>query len=1001
MVKFYENPDILHIGTEKPSSYIIPLDNPNIKNREDSAYFTLLNGEWDFKYYNSVQYIDEDFVKPGFDKQNFIKVQVPGMWQYYGFDQAQYIASPYPFPFDPPYVPNINPAGCYIKEFDYNIKEHKNYFINFEGVDSCFYLFLNGEFIGYSQVSHATHTFNITEKLQNGINKLAVVVLKYCDGSYIEDQDKIRLSGIFRDVYILERAENFIQDYKLTQIFNKDMTKATLKIEAKLYNEGEFECALLDPNGKELEVKKSKSELEFLVDAPILWNAENPALYTLVFKICDEYIVKRFGFRKIEINNGLVKINDVAIKFRGVNRHDSNPDTGYVVTYDDMLKDLTLMKQANINAIRTSHYPNEPRFFELCDELGFYVMEEADIESHGCFYTVDFGYLMDHDMYYKTIMDRTELMYERDKNNTCTVFWSLGNESGWGKNLLKSAEYLKEKDPTRLVHYESMFGMKNRKELRQLNETEFFDTARHCIDVFSRMYAKTEEVDDYLNTKTEQRPYMQCEYTHAMGNSCGDVFDYFEQIYKEDRVFGAFVWEWCNHGIRMTDKDGNEYFGYGGDFGETIHQGNFCADGLVSCDRIPHPSYYQVKNVYSPLRIYYENGIYKLYNRNDFTNLDLDLSYEITQNGKVIKKGVIDISDIAPHNFKEIKIEHSNSGITYITFKATAKNDTPCFNKGFLLYSFSKMLNMPKLKPVLNNQKIDLTDYKNEIVVKANNTSYNISKITGMINKITVNDQELLKEPVSLSAFRAPIDNEMSIFKSLERPSSENYRYTKTHIYSFDYKENKNSVVISLPFSFSANSKRYLVKGEMTYEIFNDGSVKISQKADVREDLENYLPRDGFLFKLNHNYNTVNYLGLGPRESYIDRKYSEIYNEYNIAIDDLFFKYERPQESGSRFDTKWLKLKQDNIGIALIGEGFSFNASYYTVDNILNAKHPCYLKKDDTLNLYADISMAGVGSHACGPELAKQYALYSGEKIDFSFILKPFKDDVDPYSYFE
>lgn len=1008
MERYFEDPQVLHIGTCEPKSYIIPYQNAEVVGREKSEFFTLLNGEWRFKYFTAFELIDEDFKNFDYDDSSLDTIKVPGVWQTAGYDSAQYITSPYPIPFDPPHVPNENPTACYIRDFNYNKTPGRRYYLNFEGVDSAFYLWLNGEFLGYSQVSHATHTFDITDRLQKGKNRLAAAVLKWCDGSYLEDQDKIRMNGIFRDVYILERAENHITDYKIKTDFNDDYTNAQIDIEIEyLKQTGNEEAELLvtGPDGDTVFQGRCKDKVRFCIADPQLWSAETPLLYKLVISFNGEYIVKKFGLRKIEVREGLVCLNGRPIKLRGVNRHDSNPRTGYTVTVDDMYNDLLLMKRCNINAIRTSHYPNDPRFYEMCDRLGFYVMEEADLESHGCLYTVDFGFISDSEDYKKACLDRMKLMYERDKNNTCTVFWSLGNESGWGRNLLACAEYLKNSDPSRLIHYESMFGMKSRTEMHGYDETEFYDSARHCIDVFSRMYSSFDVIDEFLSVKTENRPFMLCEYTHAMGNSCGDIYDYFEQIYANDRLFGAFVWEWCDHALVLKDGDGAEYFGYGGDFGEKIHSRNFCLDGLVSPEREPHPSYFEVKNVYSPVRIYSGKDGYRIYNRNDFERLQLTLKYEISTDGVVQSFGEIDCGDIAPHDFKTFNLpEYPGRGLCAVVFRAVLKADTEWAQAGAEVYTFSEMLKSdisgrnaverPCKETKLLSDKVGLK-------VKAGDVLYTFSTVTGMLTGIELNGRAILKAPMGLTVFRAPIDNELPIFESMQKPSAENYRYTLTHIYSFDTKRVEDGLEIKVPFSFSCFGMRPISKGELTYRISDDGSLTISQRADIRNDLANYLPRYGYLWQLCGDCEHVEYYGLGPHESYCDRFHSEVYGRFAADIKGLSANYLRPQENGSRFDTKWLKIGDKSMCLYIKSDrGFSFNASYYSPEQIYSAKHPFELQKSENIYLHTDYFMAGVGSAACGPELDKRFALNGGETVDFTLTIKPCESDEDGFDLF-
>ena len=645
--KYYENPETIHLGTMPFRAYYIPFE-PDMSpedifssKREDSNNVTMLNGDWKFKFYNDRFEVPNDFSNTTFDTHNYDTVKVPSCWQMLGYDRNQYTNVNYPFPYDAPYVPDENPCGAYIKKFYMQEdKINKKNFLNFEGVDSCFYVWVNSKFVGYSQVSHSTSEFEITDYLQTGENIIAVLVLKWCDGSYLEDQDKFRFSGIFRDVYILTRSKEHIRDFFVKQEISKDCKKAEIIIEAEYFNsEVDTECILYDiqDNGgnysadgkciinrkgaKILDtVKFTNGAAKFQVDNPRLWNAERPYLYTLVIKTKEESILQRVALRKIEIKDSIIYLNNMRVKFKGVNRHDSDPYTGASITEAQALKDLKLMKLHNINAIRTSHYPNSPWFYQMCDELGFYVVAESDIEAHGsaAFYSGSpestYGDIVQMDIFYDSILDRVKSNVIRNKNNGCIIFWSLGNEAGYSKAFEDAGRWVKEYDAERLLHYENSVwetgGHKN-------------DTA--MLDVYSKMYDSLEMIDTYLSKEENKKPYLLCEFVHAMGNGPGDIEDYFEKIYKEDRFAGGFVWEWCDHAIYMGKTiEGKDKFFYGGDFKEYPHDGNFCVDGLVFPDRRVGTGLLEYKNVIRPVRASIKSledkEIY-LENKLDFVNL--------------------------------------------------------------------------------------------------------------------------------------------------------------------------------------------------------------------------------------------------------------------------------------------------------------------------------------------------------------------------------------------
>jgi len=696
---FFEDPKTIHVGTMDNRAYCIPY--PTIEellseNRLYSKCFQILNGKWDFAYFNSIYDVTDEFYAIDYDHSNFDKIPVPAAWQNHGYDKHQYTNVKYPFPYDPPFVPTENPCGAYVRQFEIdNSCEGMRKYLNFEGVDSCFYIWINGQFVGYSQASHSTSEFDITDFVHVGANTMAVLVLKWCDGSYFEDQDKFRMSGIFRDVYILYRPQNHIRDFFVKTVLKNDYKQAEISVELDfLGDQLSVGYALLDTNTQNV-IQKGQAlgnSISINLDHPQLWTAETPNLYTLVLSSGDEAIATKLGIREIKIVDKVVYLNGTKIKFRGVNRHDSNPVTGPTVTTEDMLLDLMLMKQHNINAIRTSHYPNSPVFLEFCDKYGFYVIAEADIEAHGttAIYggaqnTKAFPQLVHDPAYEESILDRVQRSIIRDKNHPCVVIWSLGNESGYGRNFENALKWIKSYDLSRLTHYESA-----------LYVPEAYTSDYSNLDLYSRMYASCEEIANYFDRDSGDKPYILCEYAHAMGNGPGDLEEYQELIQKYDGFCGGFVWEWCDHAIFMgKNVQGRDKFYYGGDFGEFPNDGNFCMDGLVYPDRRPHTGLLEYKNVLRPVRLVKANlkdGKLTFKNMLDFTNLKdyLYITYQVTKDGQVIFEGTIDdssILNIRPHQEKVIylTLDKINEGNCYVKFNYVQKNDMEFTKKGHML----------------------------------------------------------------------------------------------------------------------------------------------------------------------------------------------------------------------------------------------------------------------------------------------------------------------------
>ena len=651
---YYEDTSILHSGCEDNRSYYLPV---SPKDTNEFSRQMLLNGSWDFKDYSN-PYSIEDFTAEDYSFETFTSIPVPGCVQMYGYDQQQYTNTRYPFPYDPPYVPVENPAFVYHRTFFINeVQKKMNSYLNFEGVDSCCYIYLNKKLVGYSQVSHSTSEFDVTKYLLQGENDLTVVVLKWCDGSYLEDQDKFRMSGIFRDVYLLFRPQNHLRDFFIHTVLNDAMTQASVSIDLEKIGQFTVHAKLLNAAGNLVaESESNDTLLTFDVESPLLWNAEQPNLYELQLLTDDELISHKIGFRKIEIRDKVLYLNGKQIKIKGVNRHDSDPVTGFTISREQAIKDLSLMKQANMNAIRTSHYPNAPWFPALCDEYGFYMIAESDLESHGCEYIYHEDHMSknEYDEYFcdltkreifaEAIMDRNQRNVIRDKNHPAILFWSLGNESGYSKNLENAAKWIKSYDPDRLIHYEGA----------SVHTPESFtDVDPHALDVHSEMYPSVEDIENKLPSL--DMPFILCEFIHAMGNGPGGIEEYMQSIYANDSFIGGFVWEWCDHGIfQGYSKNGKKMYAYGGDSGEFPHDGNFCMDGLVSPDRIPHPGYWEYKNAIRPIRatlIDAQKGLISLENKLDFTDIKdyLSISYEVRCNGNVVDFYTLDDLSIAPH----------------------------------------------------------------------------------------------------------------------------------------------------------------------------------------------------------------------------------------------------------------------------------------------------------------------------------------------------------------
>lgn len=1019
---YFQDLNTLHINTTPHHAYFIPHQTlETVDTREQSPYFTLLNGDWDFNYYESYHDLPEDFLNTAFEH----KIPVPSNWQNHGFDHHHYTNINYPFPFDPPFVPHQNPCGLYHRTFQFEPNGNR-YLLNFEGVDSCLFLYVNRQFVGYSQVSHSTSEFDVTDFLTQGTNHLHVVVLKWCDGSYLEDQDKFRMSGIFRDVYLLERGSHYIQDLFIKYELSPSLDKVTLDIEV-FYNEltgGELIFELCSPDGQRecqfilTDINESVSSIvslstkddyfdtkepdvvaNFQINNPILWNAENPQLYTLILRDGDEVIVQKIGFRKAEVKDGVFYFNNQPIKFKGVNRHDSDPKTGYAISYAQALKDLQLMKQHNINAIRTAHYPNAPWFTELCDRYGFYVIAEGDVESHGASMlavktpelsiflnhendletarirqeTIDnFSYFARDPAFKKAILDRQQANVERDKNRTSVIIWSLGNESGYGENFESAATWIKQHDPSRLVHYESLI----------YQHSEYQNDLSN-LDFYSEMYGSTEDIDCYCET-LKAKPFILCEYSHAMGNSNGDMEDYWQTFHRHPQSCGGFIWEWCDHAPYRE----NGQFGYGGDFGETPHDGNFCMDGLVSPDRIPHSNLKEVKNVNRPVRARFDDGKIVLHNYLDFTNLAdvLTVNYEFVQNGITTSGGFLEV-DCEPHQsvILPVALPENNGSHWLLNLSYTQNWDTELLEMEHEL-GFDQINLYPqnslKKQPLVATQTTFLVN-ETALTVEIRNEDYRylFDKQKGIFSQIEKAGESLIEQPLDFQIWRAPTDNDRLIRAAWQNAGYDN-AYTRA--YETVVNVSEQAVEIRVTSAIVSISRGRILTLDLVYTILADGQFSVKINAQRPAYLP-FLPRFGLRFALSKNIGVAEYFGYGELESYIDKHHLAKLGVYRTTAEQNHTDYVKPQENGSHLGCEYVKF--DRL-YATADQPFSFNLSPYTAEE-LTAKTHCYdLVKSPYTIFNVDHKMSGIGSNSCGPNLKDEYRLNETEfEVEFQFIL--------------
>lgn len=934
----YENLNRPHENTLAPRAHYIPYDSLEKAlegDKSKSDFYMLLNGEWDFKYF--ARDIDCPDTIGEWDK-----VKVPSCWQTTGYEKPYYTNVNYPYPVDPPYVPDDNPLGVYRRFVNIDAdKAAKENYIVFEGVAPCFELYVNGEYIGFSTVSHSTSEFKI--KLREGENEIIAKVYKYCFASYLEDQDFFRNNGIFRDVYILSRNGGHVHDVQI----GFDSKNIYCDENYRVY----------DADGKETDLSN-----------PILWNAERPYLYTAVVEKAGEFIPFKIGLREQSISDkGELLINGVSVKLKGVNHHDTHPFDGYAMSCDFMRSELLKMKELNINAIRTSHYPPQPAFLELCDELGFYVIDEADIETHGFANRNANGWGYDdstmwpckNPQWHDVFVDRAQRLFERDKNHTCVVMWSMGNESNYGENFVAMIKFIKERQNSysginRLIHYENVY---NNVPVAKAYPNDMAKDPDE-LDVVSRMYWTASDIFHYIGVTGDKRPFFLCEYSHAMGNGPGDLMDYWKVIEKNEQLIGGCIWEWADHVAPMSDG----HLGYGGDFGEETHDANFCCDGLVFGDRSFKAGSYEAKYAYQPLRSEWNNGVLTLINKFDFTDFtDYDFTLTVTSDAKIVKTEKLKLS-AKPHTSEDISVDVSGIDGQYGVYLNVSMKDKNGFEVAHVQHEIAPS------KPVADgNGAVKIKADGEYAIISGSGFTYKFNTHYGYIEEL----DGYLKAPMKLSIWRAPTDNDRVI-----KSRWLNNNYDKAHNKVYEVKIDGNSIIVRG--GLNSVSRMNFIDYTVVYTFFADGRIDVDFNGQF-DQTRTFLPRLGFEFKTDET--DFEYFGCGPYESYIDMRNASQMGMYHSTAADEYVDYIKPQEHGNHYNTKYLKLG----GYTFVSEnGFEFAVSEYSKEELSAKKHNFELEKDKHTNVRIDYKVSGIGSGSCGPQLVEAYQL-NDKNIAFKF----------------
>ena len=952
-MRFYE--DLNHISENRlpQRAYYIP---------ENKGAYIPLNGEWNFKYYTA------DFLEEK-DISDWDRIPVPSCWQLCGYDHPNYCNVNYPYPVDFPYVPDENPMGVYMREFEITNETNRHYIV-FEGVSSNLELYINGNYVGYSQGSHLQAEFDITDFVEHGTNKVLAKVRKWCSGSYLEDQDFFRFNGIFRDVYILSRPEGHLVDIHITTEGNTIISEFA----------GNAKVSLFD-DGKLLDSITATDRAEFTVSSPIKWNAEKPHLYELVFECEGEIIRRKIGFVEYSVNSELAFcVNGVPVKLKGINHHDTHPTKGWYMSDDDLMYDLVRMKELNINTIRTSHYPPTPKFLDMCDELGFYVMLETDLETHGFINrnpsiasTPDeLSYDMcirpdewpgNHPDWKEAYVERMIRAYERDKNHTCIFSWSTGNESGHCLHHYEMIKYIRSVDKKRLIHCEDASRL-----------SEFYPEFYERPDIYSRMYTSVEFSEEYAKDESRTLPYFLCEYSHAMGNGPGDIKDYWDVFYKYPKLIGGCIWEWADHTVLV---DGVPK--YGGDFDELTHDGNFCSDGLVFYDRNFKAGSLNAKAVYQYMRCALDGDEILVTNLYDFTNLnEYTFKYETVVDGEVIASETLVLN-------AEPKETVSVSCKTVDKCRLGAYINCYLYDKTGYEVAASQLDMGAECEKIEKTsfENVSISETENDFIARAGNTVYTISKHYGEIVSIVKDGKEQLLDRVKLTVLRAPIDNERRIVAKWYKGKSA-WAEGFDRLFNKCYSAKACGNTINISASLCCVSRTPFLRYEASYTFFGDGSVKVSLSGDVREDCI-WLPRLGFEFKTPYENEKFTYYGMGDGENYCDMHYHAKIGLYESSAKREYVPYIVPQEHGNHIKTKMLTMKN---GLEFTSDnGFEFNVSHYSGENIMQAMHIDELKKEDFTFIRIDYKNSGVGSNSCGPELLPKYRLDEKRIENFEFYI--------------
>lgn len=1019
----WENPRLLQIGREPAHATGVSYDTRAralAGERCASPCYQLLSGRWSFTLWQNPVDLPDGFETEAFRESGWGGIEVPSNWQMQGYSRPNYTNVNYPYPVDPPRVSQDNPVGLYRRTFTVP-KDWwgRQTFLVFEGVDSAFYVWVNGQKVGYSQGSHMPSEFNITGLLREGPNLLAVQVLQWSDGSYLEDQDMWRLSGIFRDVYLTCTPNVHIRDVRIRPLLDSGYCNGVLDlrlllhpflnpdgkpflVRAELLDDHKEKICSLVVNAPEMPATGQDYVLEarMEVSAPRLWSAEDPALYQLLLELVDEkgetleWQSFTAGFRQVEICDQMLLVNGRPVKLQGVNRHETDPDRGHAVTYESMLQDIILMKRNNINTVRCSHYPNDVRWLELCDTYGLYVIDEADLETHGFEPVGDWPQLANDPEWEVAFLERAVRMVERDKNHPSVIIWSLGNESGYGINHDRMADWIRQADGTRPIHYESAFDAP-------------------LVDLVSVMYPTVQRLVQQGQKQDDPRPFFMCEYAHAMGNGPGSLKEYWEAIRKYPRLIGGCVWEWVDHAVRRRTTDGIEWFAYGGDFGDLPNDGDFCIDGLNFPDRKPYPGLLELKKVHEPVEVLpvdLEKGLVLVRNRYSFLSLThLDAAWELVEDESVLQAGRLPRLDIPAGGEREINLgvplPKAKPGAEYwINFRFTLAEAQPWAEKGFELARIQLVLPLKSSsRPVLEVMDIPAVRYKvgkGTLAVVGVDFRCEFDTFRGRLASWEYRDAALISLGPQLVTWRAPTDNDINIEKEWRKAGLD--RLVPKLLRMELVEEKRESLVIETDTSWGTYSLRPAFACKMRYTLFGRGDLLIDTLVEPLRDLP-MLPRLGLQMRLPGKFNNFQWLGRGPHENYPDRLESALVGVYRGTVAEQYVPYIFPQEYGNKCDVRWAAVT-DEYGLGLLAAAplgqpwLNVSVQQFNTEDLTRAAHTFELKPCGETILNLDHRQAGLGSNSCGPGPLEPY-LVKPVQYRWQTRLRPLAPGMDPVQF--